>query len=291
MNEVNKYLEKAQEYLSDLDISNSAKILSEMTSELNENLELLTQDTLSYVNSKRVQHGHREFVLKPKKSFGKFLLKGFGFFMLLIFLGFGFLYWKFTPLYEIDEENGRITLLGGFIEMDAQAGKLKIADQYEFTEANYNNDFQASFAGSAKNFVIKFNSGKFDLNPTTESTFKLDCKLSQPPLENMIKNNVSSITIDFSELDGSTCSLSIPRDTNLRIQGDAGKLVITYPNFHLDAKLTAGNIIFTPDENLTYNYNINVENGYRANFKSESLIGDEYEVRINIKNGSVHKNN
>ena len=273
MNEVNKYLEKAQEYLSDLDISNSAKILSEMTSELNENLELLTQDTLSYVNSKRVQHGHREFVLKPKKSFGKFLLKGFGFFMLLICLGFGFLYWKFTPLYEIDEENGRITLLGGFIE------------------ANYNNDFQASFAGSAKNFVIKFNSGKFDLNPTTESTFKLDCKLSQPPLENMIKNNVSSITIDFSELDGSTCSLSIPRDTNLRIQGDAGKLVITYPNFHLDAKLTAGNIIFTPDENLTYNYNINVENGYRANFKSESLIGDEYEVRINIKNGSVHKNN
>jgi hypothetical protein len=290
MNEINKYLEKAQYYLVDLNIAESSKILSEMTSEINTNPELMSQDVLSFVNAKRSEHGLERFVIKPKKSFGSFIMKSFGVFLLLIGLGVGFIYWKFTPLYEVDEENGRIALLGGFIELDAEAGKLKIADQYEFTEANYKNSFQAEFSGNVKNFIIKFNSGKFDFSQTSESRLKLDCKLSEPPKDNMIKNNVSSIKIDFSELEGSSCRVDVPRDINLRVEGEAGKLVIAYPSYHIDAKLTAGNIVFSPDDNESYIYDINVKNGYRGVFKQEDYLGDEYEVRINIENGSVHKN-
>lgn len=284
----NEYLKQIEFYLTDLSVMDRAKLLSEINADISGKELSELKNSKEYANDKRMEHGFVPFLEKKKFSFASLFLK-FSALMTIIILGFiSFLVWKFTPILEIDEEKNRVTILGGLIDIDGEAGKFKIFDEYHFSKDSFNNDLQANIALDPEKdeIIVKFNSGSFTLNNSEDSEFKLDCKLATPADKNVIQQVEDYIKVDLTKIAGATCELGVPEDKKITLEGAQSHIRINSPIFNSYIDIDSGKVAITPEKEIDYLYNLNVENGYVGEFES-SETENAYEIQVNIKSGSI----
>jgi len=295
MKEINPYLKEVEKYLVDLPILDRNKIISELNSEIVENREILKQPASTTADEKRVEAGFGPYKSKnSKSSFGKTILKSLAFMFVCFLIFIGFLVWKFTPLLSIDEENQKVTILGGLIDIDGKAGKFIVGDEVHFTESSYTNDFSGSTPMSAplsaqKMLKLKFESGKFEIETHESSELTFECKLSSPPTQEMIDDVSDSVTIDFSELEGSNCQLKIPSGVKLEARGETASIELKAPHFDIDLELSTGNIIFIPSESRSYFYDLKVSTGNIDNFSGVDFNTAEHRIKIHLNTGNISR--
>jgi hypothetical protein len=284
----NEYLRQIEFFLTDLSVMERAKLLSEINSEISDKELSDLQSPLLIANQKRAEHGFVPFLEKKKFSFMSLFLKVSAIMAILFVGSLSFLVWKFTPILKIDEENNRVTILGGLIDIDGEAGKFKIFDEYHFSKDSFNNDLQANIAldQDKDEIIVKFKSGSFTLKNSEDSEFKLDCKLAKPAQKDVIKQVDDYIKIDLSQISGATCELGIPEDKKITLDGDQSHIKIITPIFNSYIDIDSGKVSITPEEEIDYLYNLEVKNGYVGEFES-SESEDSYEIQININNGSI----
>jgi hypothetical protein len=288
MNDHNEYLKLAETYLGDLAVMEKSKILSLIHSEIVELNSSELEDALMIVNKKRVELGHYPFKYKQKPSLFRFFLKITAIMTIFIFTLIGIAIWKFTPLFHVDEEKNRVIILGGLIDIDGQAGKLKVGDNYQFTEAKYENEFQGSFDldENKDEVVVKFKSGAFRIETAKGSEVSINCKLETPPEQNMINQSDDMVEVDFTNMQGSSCTILVPQDKKITLEGNESNIEIFEPEFNLYLEIENGNLQFIPAPEIDYNFNVEVENGYKGDFLLSDNT-DAYEVKVNIENGSA----
>lgn len=292
MKEINPYLKEVEKYLVDLPILDRNKIISELNSELLINREILKTKPLYTANDKRIEAGFENFeVESPRSSFGKAVLKGCTFMFICFLLFVGFLMWKFTPLFKIDEENQRVTILGGLIDIDGKAGRFILADEVHFTASNYTNDLTGSIAATSDKdqIYLYFESGKFDFKTSNSKEISFECKLSSPPTDQMIKQVDTNITLDFRELEGSNCTIKLPENAILIAQGSTAAISFDFPRFDIDLKLETGNVTLNPDENRTYFYDLSVESGQVMDFQNSDMQTAEHRIKIDLNTGRISR--
>jgi hypothetical protein len=265
-----------------------SKLLSEINTEIIEKELSELQPSLTYANTKRSEHGFVPFEVKQKFSFFKFFLK-FSAVMTMIFIFFiSFLFWKFTPIFKVDEQNNRVTILGGLIDIDGKSGKFKIFDDYHFSDDSFTNDLQASIAlpADVDEIIVEFSSGSFSITNSDDSEFKLDCKLAMPATKEIIKQMDDFLKIDLTNISGSTCELKVPEDKKLTLEGKQSSIRVLNPEFNLYVELENGKVAITPEEEIDYLFNLEVTNGYIGDFES-SEAENAYEIQGNIGSGSI----
>ena len=291
MKEINPYLKEVEKFLVDLPILERNKIISDLNSELAENPEMLKQAPLNTANNKRVEAGFKNFQVKNSgSSFGKIIFKTFAFMFVCFLIFLGFLIWKFTPLFEIDEENQRVTILGGLIDIDGKAGRFIISDEVHFTASNYTNDLTGSIAKeNARKVTLLFESGKFDIETNANAELTFDCKLSDQPADNMIKQVGDSVTLNFKELAGSNCTLAIPERSQIKAIGNTAAFDINKPFFDLDLELETGNVILNLSENRSYTLDLDAATGNVDQFESYSSNNGEFNIKIKLDTGSISR--
>lgn len=289
----NNYLQIIESYLSDLDVTDRSKILTEILYEVQKQDASMLRPALDYVNEKRSQYGLA--VYRPRKRFPILAsLFKFSALMFIIFLGFlSFLIWKFTPVIKIDEESHRIVILGGLIDIDGKAGKLKLGDEYHYSHEGFSNDFQASINlnESQDEVLINFVSGSFNLKTSEDENFVLDCKLASPPSTEIISQENELIKINFNKIDGLNCSLHIPVDKRLTIEGSNASIVVPTPEYNLYVELENGKVYLSPEEEIDYNYGLHIENTDNSFIGDFESSNDEnaYEIRIHLHSGAIIK--
>ncbi len=284
----NEYLKQIEFYLSDLSVIERAKLLSEIHVEISEKELSELAPPLSYANSKRAENGFVPFLEKKKFSVLSVFFKFVSITIITMMLFLGFLVWKCTPIFKVDEENNRVTILGGLIDIDGKAGKFKIFDEYHFSKDNYNNDLQASIAldQDKDEINISFDSGSFNLVNSEDSNFKLVLKLADQAGKDIIGQVEDYIKIDLTKISGASCELGVPEDKKIILEGKQGSINIITPEFNSYIELDGGKVAITPEQEIDYNYNLEVTNGFIGEFES-SEADSAYEIRVNINTGSI----
>ena len=292
MKELNPFLKEVEKYLDDLPILERNKIISELNAQLQENPELLRRSHLATANEKRIEAGFDSYQVKSSGStFGRILFKTFAFMFVCFLLFVGFLVWKFTPIFKIDEENQRVTILGGLIDIDGKAGKFIVADEVHFTVSNYVNDLtgEIKLDGNDKPIYIYFESGKFDFETTETSELSFECKLSSPPTDEMINQSDVEIILDFKQLEGSNCAFKIPARSRIITRGNTAAVTLTKPDFDFNLKLEVGNVILDLSEDKSYFLDLNTKTGNLDEFKSFSSNNGEHRIKVEVNTGSISR--
>lgn len=200
--------------------------------------------------------------------------------------------WKFTPLFKIDEKKQRIIILGGLIDVNGISGKIKVGDQYQFVPNKFTNQFDGTLDIPKQEFdelVVNFESGSLDFKTNMERKLVWDCKLEKPPGQEFINMSKDIIEIDLRKTGGSTCTIEVPVDLKLTIDGDDAQVSLIEPEFDSYIDIKNGLVQLQMNPEVEYKYDLSVKNGTAPKAQSSTNDG-AYEVRVNLESGTITKN-
>ena len=286
--DINQFLNKAQKYLDDLNITEKSKIISELSIEL-KGQDLSVLDIQNEVNQKRVEHGLAPHNKKKDSNFGSLLIKSFVVITIVFVLFISFLISKFTPVFKIDEKNQRVIILGGLIDIDGKAGKFKVGDDVQFSGSTHKNEFAAklSLTKAQKEIDVDILSGKYTIKTAKDGVLNIECKLAEVPPADLIKSSSDKISLNFGDLAGS-CDFAIPENKTLTLSAEAAHFMLIKPKFDTEISMDNGHIEIAPDTNHSYQYELFVEEGLIDAFQSDSTNA-EYSIKARLDNGTIKK--
>lgn len=300
--ELNNYLSKVEGYLSDIGPSERASIILEIKAQVEQSNQDFPDKTIHQVlndlgepsalaNHYRINKGLKTVKKNKPFSFFKFCLivslTMFGILILTTLV----LTWKFTPLFELDETNNRITVLGGLIDVNGKSGKVKIMDSYQFVDNNFTNSFEGSLDIIDENFdeiVVNFTSGVLNLSYNDQNIVRWSCKLDSPPKEDFINRSDSIIELDFEELSGISCDVSAPSSFKTTVDAKDARVTIAEPLNDIFVELSNGDIFFKPNPEFDYKYELESSSTTNNYFNNSDTV-DSIEINLSTKNGSIIK--
>lgn len=217
-----------------------------------------------------------------------------------------FAIWYFSPLLKVDEAAGRVTLLGGLIDVNEPAGEVKIgsmhvkADMSDDHDSEFSDDISLNLGGATKvsggedlqvrkvkTLSIPFNNAKLEVSPSKNSRFEWDCKnltAGAPP----VSVNAGVMTLDLEKVSVAKCSLRIPDGIKTEVRGVNGKIELNKPRSDFDVKVTNGKVDIDPDPSRVYDFEVKVANGVHDHF-ARSEAKDALKVKVDVINGVVKK--
>jgi hypothetical protein len=298
---------KLEEYLASLDkalnrisVSERAEIVTEIKSHV---LDAREKDSSQSLGSILSALGDPETVanrfllergLKPgkpaKSPMIKWLTIGFLGTVGLCFLMFIFLLIKFSPLISIEKEH--VTFLGGAIDIDGDAGEVKVggAKIGDFTfhggQGSYEFSGTKKLADTVKAVNIPFSNGKLDVVSGPDLAWK--CKVSGPANSARIAEIEKEISFDFSQSDGIKCDIQVPPGKKINITGNNGKLDVEKPQGDLSISLNNGIVRIAPDPERKYVFTNEVRAGKIDSFES-STAPDAIRVAVKLSNGKIER--
>lgn len=296
---LDQYLFELEKHLQDINPRDKSKIILEIDEHIQESLEKYPDQDIKVIledigeaqkvaNHYRLNKGLKLF--KPEKHpFLKWLGIMFITCFSLFILAVGLVVWKFTPIFEVDEKEGRVVVLGGLLDINRNSGKVKIMDQYHFTENNYSNQFDGTIdfpKEETDELVFNFKSGLFNFTTSEDEKLSWNCKLDSPPTENFLNQSDETVEIDLEEYEGANCDIKVPSGIKLTIDGKDANISFTDTEYDLYLEMENGQVTFTSNPEVDYNYDINVKNGVSDTFTS-SEKPDAYEIKIYLDNGLV----
>ncbi len=194
--------------------------------------------------------------------------------------------WKFTPVFKINENSGRITILGGLIDFELEAGTFAFSQNMAHS---FNGDIPTS-TGQVQRLKIDFTNGKFILRGSQDDKLSWKCKIINK-MENVdpqVDKIGNTIKIDFNQTKGTKCDLAIPKNIDIKIAGINGKMQVIEPLYNIDAKMSNGQIIMRPDIDARYNVQTMVTNGHSDSFKRiSSSDPTAYKINFELANGKI----
>lgn len=287
-----RYLTSLESALKPFPVSDRAEIITEIKSHV---LSALERDPQTHLDSVLGALGEPETVanryllergLKPTKPpispIVKWLVIGFlgTFAMVLVFAGF--VLSRFTSIVKVDEENDRVEVLGGLIDIDGKKNNISIRGV-----TNGGTPFAGSSElqqGQAVN--VKFNSGKFAVENTLDPAFLWDCKVKGSATPPTAVDGV--LSFDLSDLRSANCVLKFPKNSKVMIEGQNGKLEFEEPRFDIDAKLANGKAEFSAASDALYQFDMSVGAGHTDKFES-SNDPTAHKIRVHVDNGKIQK--
>ena len=234
------YLVKLDKSLGPIAISERADIVTEIRSHV---LEAQRQDETQTIESILASLGEPEQVanryllergLKPQKApkhpIVKWLIIGFlgtlsicVFFVLIII-------WKFTPIIKVDEEKGRVIILGGLIDVNEKAGHVKVGsisvnDDSEDEQISGSVDIDIK---KAPKIEVLFANGKMGFENSHNNQLVWKCHGANS--ENVMENEKGLTRLNFKKVANVKCAVDIPKGIYLIVDGGNGKTDFEEPS-------------------------------------------------------------
>ncbi len=198
------------------------------------------------------------------------------------------LYSIYTPLFEVDEDSQKVTLLGGLIQIDGTTNSFKFKDNYFYGDTKFEHPFDGEESMATNKLHLKFSQGKHKIHTHQESTIKWNCTLSTEPTSSFVQSENAVLTLNFKELKGSQCDVYLPRETELKVSAHSGQLELHQLESDSIADLQNGQVIISPSATQSYLYDLKVKNGSSDNF--DSLDTDQsVKIKVYVENGQIKK--
>ncbi|MBF0315563.1 MAG: DUF1700 domain-containing protein [Oligoflexia bacterium] len=289
------YLAKLDKALGPIAISEKADIVTEIRSHV---LEAQKHDEGQSLESILDSLGEPEQVanrylldrgLKPQKApkhpIVKWLTIGFLGTLSIITIFILIILWKFTPLVKVDETSGRTIILGGLIDVNEKSGSFKNSDS-----DSDNDQVSGSIDIDLKKtptIEVIFQNGSMELENSNNSQLQWKCKGANS--NGLFEKENARVRLNFKNSSEPKCSLSIPTNVTLVLNGDNGHIDFKKPRYHVSLKLINGTIGISEDPTAKYSYDLHVTSGKTDNFTS-TTTNDSYKIEMQLVNGNIEKN-
>jgi hypothetical protein len=290
------YLTSLERVLQPFPVSDRAEIVTEIKSHV---LSTLERDPEACLDAVLSSLGEPETVanrylmergLKPTKPpvspMVKWIVIGFlgTFAMLLLFVGIILV--RFTPLVHVDDNRGKVSLLGGIVEVEGKNAVAVLSDALDGdgVPKSVMSGSQALEAGQS--VVAKFNNGKVELTNASDGRFSWHCTglKGQKPVEPATDKD--SVTLDLTGMSAARCEFSLPENAKIEVTAANGKVSMAQAHFNAAVTLGNGKVSIQPDEARQYRYDLVVSNGKVENFASSQKPG-AYAISVHLGNGKI----
>jgi len=293
------YLVKLDKALGPIAVSEKADIITEIRSHV---LEAQKRDEAQSIEVILASLGEPELVanryllergLKPQKApkhpIVKWLTIGFLGTLSICVVFILIIIWKFTPIIKVDDESGRVIILGGLIDVNEKAGHIKVGS-LNINEDSSSGQMSGSMDIDIKktpNIEVLFQNGKIELENSSKATLEWKCKGVSS--NGFVENEKDVVKLNFNNTSNVKCFLAIPTGVHLLMNGSNGKIDFENPRYHVNLKLTNGKISFSEDASSKYVYVFNLVAGKIDDFQSNQSK-DSYKIEMNLVNGKIEKN-
>lgn len=283
------YLATLDRVLGPIPVSDRADIVMEIKSHV---LAALDRDPQASLDSVLEALGPAEVVanryliergLKPSKPpvspVVKWLVIGFLGTAALVITAIVVLTMHFSPLIRVNEDEERVTLLGGLVEVQGE-GNLRFGAAGKFT-----GESEVAFA-PGESVAVAFSNGKIGISTAKGERLEWRCKglgSNEPAMED--RNGVK--TLNLEDFLGVKCNLKVPKDVKFQLQGNNGKVSLKRPRFSVEAALVNGKVNVTPAEGERYTYEFQVKTGLADHPPSDT--NPKYSLKIAVGNGKISK--
>lgn len=295
-----QYLAELESHLADFPPSKRSRIVWENHERIKEAKAKYPDQSLAQIlkdlgqpqkvaNQHRLAYGFKTFKRKRHPFLKWFSITFLGS-LTILFVAAGILVWKLTPLAKFDEENQRMILLGGLIDISGTSGKIKVFDQYQFVENRFPNQFDGAFelSDEMNEIVVNFDSGVMNFTTGASRSASWNCKLQLPPGKDIVTASSTALTINLGAFGGSSCDIEVPVDSTLTVVGADAEINVTEPEYDAMVDFKNGSINFAPNPEVEYNYDIQLGNGNQDEFSS-SEKPNAYEIKLYLKNGDIRR--
>lgn len=299
---IEHYLLQLDRELQMLPVSQRAEIITEIKSHIRDSeakyesepahgIDQILQDLGSprvvaerYLSAK----GLKPMTKSRPRSVIKWLAIGtVAFFGAICFLGMATI-WYFSPLIKVDEQNGRVVLFGGLIDVNEKIGKVKVGDLvFNDMENDVVVKGEMKLEGDVREIRIPFNTAKIDLVVSPDRKVIWDCKAASHASP-QIGTDAGVFTINLDKLSIAKCAISVPKGLSTEIRGVNGHMDIDSPAGPVDVALDNGKVNIKPDPSRVYDFEIKVKNGLE-DFFPRSSSKDAVKVKVSVVNGLVKK--
>lgn len=301
------YLDRLEKSLGTISVSEKAEIIIEIKSHIMDATENDPEhSTQNAINSLGVPEQVAKKYLDergleapklnlPKAPSAKWFVLGFlgliGMFMLFILI----LVFSFTPFIKVDEDKGRVQILGGLIDINERTfdaivddkdkknfkfeGSLKIGDDANELSAG----IKEINENDPKEIKMNFLNGKASFEASTTDKLEYSCKTDK-----LIDSGTKHVkNFDFSNTNAAKCKFKVPKDYSIKIKAINAKFSFDQVAANIDLKATNGKIDFKPAKGIDYNYNFKITNGKISNYNS-SNNKEAYQVKMTLLNGKIN---
>ncbi len=292
---INKYLDSVKDNLASLDIQKREEIILDLKRKIDNTLNLHPNSKLAEIlnslghpslmaNLLMIQNGKLPAnKLNSKSSFKQLII----FILILTAISIGIvaaLIWKFTPLMEVSKLDNKVSFLGGSIVLEDQ-------EKIDSNSTSFNGTQTLDPANIDSSFIL-FSNANFIINTSASNELSWKCKTDGTDGANtlpIIKNESKSFHLDFSNQDYTDCTIEVPKNLKLTMNGHNGTIKFNKINFPAHTTLDNGRIIFTVDPKTKYTFDISVANGRTDDFSNyqSSDKSSAYKIFIDLSNGSV----
>lgn len=213
-------------------------------------------------------------------------------FIFSILMGAAALYY-FSPFLVVDETKGRVSLLGGTIDLSVdedlsnlRVGGAPVGDAFKDGKKLQGEE---DFGGrNVRLLRIPFNSAKLEVYTGQTRRLVWECKSTTLGETPQVEFNAGIATLNLDALNIAKCTISLPNDLRAELKGVNGKVDVHGLRSDLDIDLSNGKVNIEPDPKRTYDFDVRVKNGLQ-DFFPRSSAKDAVKVKVNVVNGLVKK--
>lgn len=199
---------------------------------------------------------------------------------------FIFLVTQFSPLVEVDEEKGKVKILGGMIDID------------DFDRQDFNISFNDNKSGRVqetylvenlrKPLLISAASGKMNIRNSSSGVIEVNCKAQSNLAENMLNEESETYVLDLSVIGSSKCEIDIPGSMVLSVKMNSGILKLDKLVNSQNIDMNSGRIKIKEKPGQKYKYTFNILTGKIDDFETSSAK-DAIPVSIKLRAGRVQR--
>lgn len=185
--------------------------------------------------------------------------------------GIGFLYWKFTPLYEMDEKRDQIRFLGGYVQLDGRHGSIQIGKKKIDSTQSGAQKFEGktpfreflgghgSFSPEDAQLKIRIRGGSLEMSAAPGPALEWKCETSpmgEPPKVEQIRDQM---VLDLSHGSFAHCSVAVPARLTVSVELRNGRADITQPAFDLNLDARSSKVLYQRDPARAYRFEPRLE--------------------------------
>ena len=285
---INEYLQSIEKCLDGINVTDRADILMELNSHIQDSYDRSDQDVAAILKALGEPHqvANRFLIargLKPVKPSRKPLLGkialGFMGLSALALIALVLFIRSFFPLLEVNEEEGRVVILGGMIDVDEKNGKVSLGKgliKVEDAEIQFDRkvtlmtdqsirvmEFRGNHtAKGQESLSFRATNGKLKLVRSEGENIEYKCELSALTGEQLnandfiyAKDKVVNFNFDQGILSGAECKIQVPEGLAAKVHLTNGALELSNLTENVDAEITNGKIKFKRDEKTSYAFN------------------------------------
>jgi len=197
-----------------------------------------------------------------------------------------FLIKTFTPFFEIDEQEQRLRMFGGAIDIPFESKTM-----HDYIEARrggqqFNGNLD-TVASGITHIKVQTTSGSHDFAMSNQPSLSWDCRGRGDVVSEDVTLDSSQVVISFKEFAEVDCSWLIPSELELEIKHDHGLVVLREPTLNVDLSMSDGKVMIKPASDSSYDFDLQISNGMvDPKFRSRDGRAD-YLIKVRVINGMI----